>query len=275
MGTRLRTEETYVTPPMPAPATWPRASVPEYGPRVVRLRRATQVAMGLMGTLAAGIALFGGLLVTQQAQQGTALMREGKVISGVVTNKTKNSDGKKYRLTYRYQMGNEVVERTKNVRRAFYDAHGKDKPIEITALPRKPSVHELGRVTKGDVDKDLAKGAILVVTMVGLFGGLAALIRGAAQREMRILSDWTATSAQIIARKKTYAGQNGAATYKLRIRYRVPRQADLETDVKLSRPGKWDAEPGTFLDIFYNPEDVTQVRVRDGLTSAEIDPATY
>lgn len=276
MGTRLRTEEvTYTTPPMPAPSIWPRASVPEYGPRVVRLTKAARIGVGITGTLAAGIALFGGLIVAHQAQQGNALLNEGKVISGQVARKqVRQSDGTKYRLTYRYRVGDEIVERTKNVRREFYEAHQEKGPIEVTVLSRKPSVHHLGRITKGDIDKDLAIGGILIVVMVGVFGGLAGLIRGIGQSEARILTDWTATSAQVLSRKKIYGGEHGT-TYKLRIRYRVPRQAELEAEVKVSRSGKWDAEPGTFLDIFYNPEDVTKVRVREGMTTAEIDPSTY
>jgi hypothetical protein len=277
MGTRFKTDEpTYVTPPMPKPAVWPRASVPEYGPRVVRLTKATRFGVGFLGSLAAASVLIGGLVVANQAQKGTIFVREGQVVSAKVIgyNNPRGSD-KKYRLEYEYRFQGRNYRQWGRVRKAFFETNKDRSTIDVTVLPRDPKTHQIGRVDKAGVEKDVATGSIIVVLLAGLFGGLAGLIRASAQKEARILTDWTAVSAQVLEKKKMFGGQNGQNTYKVKLRYRVPRQAEIETETKLTRGGNWNVEPGSFIDIFYDPEDVTRIRVRDGMTAAEIDPSTY
>lgn len=276
MGTRFKSEEpTYVTPPMPKPSVWPRASVPEYGPRVVRLTKVTRFGTAFLGTIAAAGFLIGGLVVASQAQKGTALVQEGQVVSAKVIDTKPAKEDSKNRLQYQYSFRGQTVTDWKKVRRSVYNATHIGDSVDVTVLPRDPKIHHYGRISKADVEKDLATGAIIIVLMTGLFGGLAAGIRGAAQREARILADWTAVSAQVLEKKKVFGGQNQQTTYKVKLRYRVPRQAEIETETKLSRNGIWNVEPGSFVDIFYDPEEVTRIRVRDGMTAAEIDPSTY
>lgn len=277
MATRFKKEEVPVAPPVVTmPSSWPRASIPEYGPRVVRLTKATRFGVGLLGTLAAGSALVGGLIVTHNAEQGTSLAREGQVVAAQLTSvgpPRKSGESTKYPISYRYNFQGQTITQERNVRRAFYEGLRKGGTMDVTVLPRDPKTHTLGRVTVSDVEKDLAMGALILVALTGLFGGLAWAIRASAQKEARILTDWTATSAQVLDLKKT-AGEHGTS-YRVKVRYRVPRQAEIETVVKFTRSGKWSVAPGAFLDLLYDPEDVTKVRLREGLVAAEIDPATY
>lgn len=279
MGTRLRTEEetTPETRTVQAPFTWPRATIPAYGPRIVRLTKATQIVTTICGTLAAASALLGGLAVANQANTGKALLTEGQVITAQIRELRQSSSdsGKKFRLVYEYEFQGQKFSHRDRVKRDFYESHRVGDTVNVTFLPRKPGTARLGTVTQADVNKDAATGSAIVILLTGLFGGLAALMWGVARRESEILTNWTATSAQILEKKKAFSGQNGATAYKLKIRYRVPRQGDIEFVTKLNRNGGWSGEPGEFVDVLYDPEDPNKVRLRDALTSAEIDPSTY
>lgn len=275
MGTRLKTEEIQVTPPLAPPSVWPRASLPEYGPRVVRLTKASRFGIGFLGTVAAAAVLIGGLIIADRAKDGSVLAREGQVAAArAIKEPIEKGEGKKYPISYRFDYQGRTYSDRQRVRRSFYEGLRDVDTVEVTFLPRDPNVHKLGRVTNADVEKDMANGILIVVLVSGLFGGLAWAIRAAAQRESRILSDWTATSAQILESKKSYGSEHGT-TYKLKIRYRVPRQADVEATTKFTRQGKLDLPVGSFVDVLYDPEDVTRVRIREGLTAAEVDPSTY
>jgi hypothetical protein len=271
MAFRLKTEEPQPVTVQEMPFSWPRPGISEYGPRVIRPTRSTRVATGVFVSVAVGIALVGSIAVAAKANRNQALLREGRVISAQVVDKSvRRNDGRTYYLSYRYTQAGQTVSDRAKVSPAVYDATSLGDPVEVTVLPAKPTVHRFGRITQGDAQRELRLGGLAVIGLFAWFGGLAWMIRGASQRQARILTDWTATSGQVLD-VRSNSSSGGNKVYRVRLRYRVPRQAPIETETKIQRPGKWEVGPGSFVDVLFDPEDPNRLRLREGLTLVEID----
>ena len=273
MGARLKTEEsTEIAPaPIPVPSHWPRPSISEYGPRVVRITRETKIGSGILAGLAATIAIVGGGILMKTTEDGRELVRDGKVVvTRDVHTEAIRSESRKYWLYYKFPFNGQVIEGRAKLR----GVPGRIDSVALTVLPRNPSIHRVGTVDAATVQRSAIGGGTLVLFLTGLLGGLAWLIRVAAGKEGQILTHWIATSALVLESKASTGAKSGTS-YRMKLRYRVPRQADMETEATVTRQVQWTVEAGTFLDVLYDPEDPSKARVRDSLTTAEIDHGTF
>ncbi|MGV3615999.1 MAG: DUF3592 domain-containing protein [Fimbriimonas sp.] len=277
MATRLVPQEAPEPAPqiVAAPTVWPRPKVPAYGPRVVRLTKATEVASVVLGTVAALIAIGGGLVLTKQWRDGDRLLREGQVVAAkIVDREIRRGDGKSYRLHYEFAVGGKTIRDVKRVNRRTFEAMSRTETVPVTALPQKPELHRYGVMNRKDFQRDMGLGILGVLAATGLFGGILLMVRVSASRELKILQDWSAVSGQVLGVQKRYGGKQGTA-YRVNLRYPTTGNQIFTTELSATRPADWAIAPGDYLDVLYDPENPERVRIRETLTTVEVDPSTY
>ncbi len=272
MPVRLIPEEGNVVSPIQPPTTWPRPSISEYGPRVVRAKRSATIATAALAVVTVLPLLIGGTIAANRHEQNQRVLREARIVAAqIIGRQVRRGDKKTYRLQYRYVAAGQTHVDWEKVSREEYETTPDGSTADVTIASSRPELHRYGRFSEVDAQKEVLFAGLAGCLWLVSFGAAIAILRAAARRETVALSDWVATTAQVLTFKPTIKNQNGG-TYALRLRYPVLREAPREIDVKVQRQKKWELQPGDTVDILFNPENPTKVKVLEGLQFVEIDP---
>jgi hypothetical protein len=259
-----------VQPPMALkpPHTWPRPSVGEYGPRVVRESVGSKIGSGIFIGFAAIVALVAGIVLPDNAAEREALLANGKPVPATVIRKFRDDDDRF--LDYRYELDGLTQTARDKVSRAVYRSAASGETITVTVNPKNPSQRRIGSFSRQAAETEGVEQLLAFIAMGGLMGGLYAMMRGLYRREARILTDWPATSGVVVS-ASNLGKVESATSFNVQVQYRAQGEMhEKKTMVKQNQ--KFTLKPGDYLDVLYNPDKPSQCYIRQQITMAEIDP---
>lgn len=262
-----------VEPPLPdLPQAWPPPAIAEIGPRNAQLTPDTK--MGILATrVTSGLIIAVGIpIVLSVAGKTERFATQGQVVQAKVDGlRVSRGKSTSYKVSYTFEFEGTPIYDEETVGRSEYDSLAYGSTVPITVMPGNPYSHRYGLVTQQDARDQQMGGSLLVMFLSLSVGVGAAIYRGYAENQKKILRDWLARPAQAIHLKSESAGKSGT-THTLRYRVLMPEGWVEEFVHSETGHGGAPAKPGDMFTAMLKPDPSRQMKPLWTLKTVKVFP---